>query len=278
MSTRDPHVPRSGRRPHAVRAAAARKSRRSSRSSERSCELAPRAVVTCARGSSDHAATYAKYLVETRTGLLASSAAPSVSSVYASRADLEDVLFLAISQSGASPDLLASAGRPETPARCVVALVNAEDSPLARVADHTVPLRAGAEDERRRNEVVHRLARRDRAPRRGAGPRTPNSCWRSRRRRTARARVAARLERRGRASAPGRAVSMSSAAGSDSASRRKPRSSSRRPAGCTPRRSVPPRCGTGRWRWCAAGFPVLVFAQHDETREASSAGARAERR
>ena len=62
-------------------------------------EFAPRAVVTCARGSSDHAATYAKYLIETRTGLLASSAAPSISSLYASKADLESVLFVAISQS-----------------------------------------------------------------------------------------------------------------------------------------------------------------------------------
>jgi hypothetical protein len=70
--------------------------------------LGPRAVVTCARGSSDHAATFAKYLVETRTGLLASSAAPSVSSIYESKHDLDRVLFIAISQSGASPDLLAT--------------------------------------------------------------------------------------------------------------------------------------------------------------------------
>ncbi|MBP7308989.1 MAG: hypothetical protein KA959_06680, partial [Polaromonas sp.] len=42
----------------------------------------PRAVITCARGSSDHAATFAKYLIETRAGILTSSAAPSISSVY----------------------------------------------------------------------------------------------------------------------------------------------------------------------------------------------------
>ena len=107
--------------------------------------MAPRAVVTCARGSSDHAATFAKYLVETRTGLLASSAAPSISSVYASKADLDGVLFIAISQSGASPDLLAAAGSARDAAALVVALVNAEDTPLARIAHHTVPLRAGVE-------------------------------------------------------------------------------------------------------------------------------------
>lgn len=108
-------------------------------------KFAPRAVVTCARGSSDHAATYARYLIETRTGLLASSAAPSVSSLYASKADLESVLFVAISQSGASPDLLTSASAARAAGALVVALVNVEDSPLARAAHHTIPLRAGAE-------------------------------------------------------------------------------------------------------------------------------------
>jgi glutamine---fructose-6-phosphate transaminase (isomerizing) len=108
-------------------------------------KLAPRAVVTCARGSSDHAATYARYLIETRTSLIASSAAPSVSSLYAVRSDLEGVLFLVISQSGASPDLLAAAAAARKAGALVLAFVNAEDTPLARVAHHTVPLHAGVE-------------------------------------------------------------------------------------------------------------------------------------
>ena len=106
---------------------------------------APRAVVTCARGSSDHAATYSRYLIETRTGLLASSASPSVSSLYATKADLESVLFLAISQSGASPDLLAAARAARDAGALVVALVNAEESPLACAANYSIPLRAGLE-------------------------------------------------------------------------------------------------------------------------------------
>ncbi|HWN06391.1 MAG TPA: SIS domain-containing protein [Steroidobacteraceae bacterium] len=109
-------------------------------------DYAPRAVVTCARGSSDHAATYARYLIETRTGLLASSAAPSVSSLYDAKADLRSVLFVAISQSGASPDLLAAVEAAKTAGALVVALVNDEDSPLARASSHTIPLRAGAEE------------------------------------------------------------------------------------------------------------------------------------
>jgi glucosamine--fructose-6-phosphate aminotransferase (isomerizing) len=106
---------------------------------------APRAVVTCARGSSDHAATYARYLIETRTGLLTSSASPSVSSLYAARTDLRSVVFLVISQSGASPDLLSAARAAKGEGALVVALVNAEGSPLARIAHHVIPLCAGAE-------------------------------------------------------------------------------------------------------------------------------------
>jgi glucosamine--fructose-6-phosphate aminotransferase (isomerizing) len=68
----------------------------------------PRALLTCARGSSDHAATFARYLIETRLGVLTSSAAPSVSSVYAATPQLSGTTVLAISQSGASPDLLAA--------------------------------------------------------------------------------------------------------------------------------------------------------------------------
>jgi glucosamine--fructose-6-phosphate aminotransferase (isomerizing) len=108
-------------------------------------ELAPRAVVTCARGSSDHAATFAKYLIETRAGVLTSSAAPSVSSVYAAKADLQGTLFLAVSQSGASPDLVATAAAARNAGSYVIALVNAEGSPLSQAAHLTLPLCAGSE-------------------------------------------------------------------------------------------------------------------------------------
>jgi len=105
----------------------------------------PRAVVTCARGSSDHAATYAKYLIETRTGVLTASAAPSVSSVYQSAQRLQDCLFIAISQSGRSPDLIASTRAAAASGAITLALVNAADSPLARAVHHCLPLHAGPE-------------------------------------------------------------------------------------------------------------------------------------
>jgi glutamine---fructose-6-phosphate transaminase (isomerizing) len=108
-------------------------------------EFCPRAVLTCARGSSDHAATYARYLIETRLGLLTSSASPSISSVYGVRQDLDGCLFMVLSQSGRSPDLLAAAAAAKNSGALVVALVNQEDSPLAAAADHVIQLRAGAE-------------------------------------------------------------------------------------------------------------------------------------
>ncbi|MEO8385810.1 MAG: SIS domain-containing protein [Betaproteobacteria bacterium] len=107
--------------------------------------LAPRVVITCARGSSDHAATFAKYLIETRTGVLTASAAPSVSSIYGIQQDLRQCLFLAISQSGRSPDLVATAVAAKSAGATVVALVNADNSPLADIADVLLPLCAGPE-------------------------------------------------------------------------------------------------------------------------------------
>lgn len=107
--------------------------------------LKPRAVVTCARGSSDHAATFAKYLIETRAGVLTASAAPSVSSVYEAVPDLRSTIVLAISQSGSSPDLVSFATRARAAGAGVVALVNVPDSPLAACADHVVPLCAAPE-------------------------------------------------------------------------------------------------------------------------------------
>jgi glucosamine--fructose-6-phosphate aminotransferase (isomerizing) len=108
-------------------------------------KLNPRAVITCARGSSDHAATYAKYLIETHAKVLTASAAPSVSSVYGVTQDVRGCLFLAISQSGRSPDLLASVASAKASGATVLALCNSGDSPLVAAADLVVELRAGPE-------------------------------------------------------------------------------------------------------------------------------------
>lgn len=105
----------------------------------------PLAMVTIGRGSSDHAATYARYLVETRLGILASSLSPSIFSVFKAPLSLANMLCLAISQSGRSPDLLAAAGAARDSGAVVVALVNDPCSPLAEIASTVVPLDAGPE-------------------------------------------------------------------------------------------------------------------------------------
>lgn len=129
----------------AVRTAASRNRAVLAELSARLRAQPPRVVVTCARGSSDHAATYAKYLIETRTGCIVASAAPSICSVYGTRMQWQGALFLAISQSGKSPDLLAAAQSARAGGAMVVSLVNAEDSPLAAASDYVLALSAGSE-------------------------------------------------------------------------------------------------------------------------------------
>lgn len=107
--------------------------------------LNPRIVATCARGSSDHAATFAKYLIETRASVLTASLAPSIASIYRAETMLRDALVLLISQSGASPDLLATAESAKRAGAFVLALVNEENSPLAGIAHDVLPLSAGEE-------------------------------------------------------------------------------------------------------------------------------------
>jgi glucosamine--fructose-6-phosphate aminotransferase (isomerizing) len=107
--------------------------------------LAPRTVITCARGSSDHAATYAKYLIETRTGVVTASAAPSVSSIYRISQNLRGCLFIALSQSGRSPDLLASVAAAKAAGATVLSLCNSPDAPLIAASDLVIQLRAGIE-------------------------------------------------------------------------------------------------------------------------------------
>ena len=105
----------------------------------------PAAVVTIGRGSSDHAATYARYLVETRLGILTSSLSPSIFSVFKAPLSLRNMLCLVISQSGQSPDLLAAAGAARESGAIVVALVNDPDSPLTEIASIVLPQGAGPE-------------------------------------------------------------------------------------------------------------------------------------
>lgn len=105
----------------------------------------PSLVMTCARGSSDHAATYAKYLIETHIGTPTLSMAPSINSVFAAHQNLNEVFFLVISQSGQSPDILSAAQAAKDRGAFVTSLVNDSTSPLAELSDVVIPLHAGPE-------------------------------------------------------------------------------------------------------------------------------------
>ena len=106
----------------------------------------PRLVVTCARGSSDHAATYGKYLIETTVGHLVASVGPSVASIYDTRImSLRDSLFIAVSQSGKSPDLLRLTEAARDAGAFVVGFVNDEAAPLNALCHRSLPLSAGPE-------------------------------------------------------------------------------------------------------------------------------------
>ena len=105
----------------------------------------PRFAVTCARGSSDSAAMFAKYLLEIRLGLVVASVGPSVRSIYGGRPQVADALFLAISQSGRSPDLIKLAEAAREGGALTVALTNDPASPLAERCEVVLPLHAGPE-------------------------------------------------------------------------------------------------------------------------------------
>jgi glucosamine--fructose-6-phosphate aminotransferase (isomerizing) len=105
----------------------------------------PPFAVTVARGSSDHAALYARYLFETILGLVTASAAPSAVTVYGARLACAGALAVAISQSGESPDLCATLRALKAGGARTLTLVNAPDSPLAAIGDDYQPLHAGTE-------------------------------------------------------------------------------------------------------------------------------------
>jgi glucosamine--fructose-6-phosphate aminotransferase (isomerizing) len=106
---------------------------------------APRLVVTCARGSSAHAATFAKHLIERHLGLPVMEAAPNIATVYRQKLRLEGELFLTISQSGRSDDLLETAAMAKAAGALTASLVNDTESPLARASDVVLPMAAGPE-------------------------------------------------------------------------------------------------------------------------------------
>jgi glucosamine--fructose-6-phosphate aminotransferase (isomerizing) len=108
-------------------------------------ERAPTHILLSARGSSDHAASYLKYLCEIRLGLPCCSMGPSVASIYGAQLRLNDTVLFSISQSGQSADLLSLQAEARRAGVLSIAITNQETSPLARNADICLALHAGVE-------------------------------------------------------------------------------------------------------------------------------------
>ncbi|EFO30053.1 SIS domain-containing protein [Roseibium sp. TrichSKD4] len=100
---------------------------------------------TVARGSSDHAATFFKYAVEIYLGKPVASIGPSVTSVYKKRVALDGACVLAISQSGASPDILSLVQDATEQGVSTIGLTNTKGSPLAGVCTNAIDIAAGPE-------------------------------------------------------------------------------------------------------------------------------------
>ncbi|MCC8247824.1 SIS domain-containing protein [Saccharothrix luteola] len=108
-------------------------------------ERRPRFVLLAARGSSDHAALYAKYLTEVLLELPAGLVSPSTTTLYGAQPDLRDVLLVAVSQSGGSPDLLEVTESARARGALTVAVTNTSSSPLNGAAELAVDVGAGVE-------------------------------------------------------------------------------------------------------------------------------------
>jgi glucosamine--fructose-6-phosphate aminotransferase (isomerizing) len=105
----------------------------------------PGLIVTVARGSSDHAATYLKYAVELLAGVPVASVGPSVASVYGRPLRLQGAACVGISQSGRSPDIVEMMRAAGAGGALTVAITNFADSPMALASAHCLPLLAGVE-------------------------------------------------------------------------------------------------------------------------------------
>ncbi|MBW1597124.1 SIS domain-containing protein [Streptomyces sp. JJ38] len=113
---------------------------------ERIAARAPRFVLLTARGTSDNAALYAKYLLEVLLGKPCGLTSMSTTTAYGARPDLTDCLVITVSQSGGSPDLVASTRAAREAGAITLAVTNNADSPLAEVSEFHIDVLAGPEE------------------------------------------------------------------------------------------------------------------------------------
>ncbi|WP_338637177.1 SIS domain-containing protein [Spirobacillus cienkowskii] len=105
----------------------------------------PSFVATIARGSSDHAALFAKYAIESQLGIVTTTIAPSIHTIYKTKINYKNSLVIGISQSGKSPDLVESMAYAKKSGALTVALINENNSPLEKECEYCIPLLAQKE-------------------------------------------------------------------------------------------------------------------------------------
>jgi glucosamine--fructose-6-phosphate aminotransferase (isomerizing) len=104
-----------------------------------------RRVLFAARGTSDNAAIYGRYLLETQAGVLGGLVSPSVATHYRARLDLTDAVVVSVSQSGATSEIVETQEWARSCGAATVAVTNVEGSPLATAADLALVTQAGPE-------------------------------------------------------------------------------------------------------------------------------------
>ena len=102
-------------------------------------------ILILARGTSDNAAHFLKYLIETQIGLPVGLTSPSSVTIYDAKLVYANTLIVAISQSGQSPDLVKFATAARASNAYIISITNDENSPLATIAHNHLPLLAGPE-------------------------------------------------------------------------------------------------------------------------------------
>jgi glucosamine--fructose-6-phosphate aminotransferase (isomerizing) len=105
----------------------------------------PSLVYVAARGTSDHAGTYGKYLLAANCHLPVALATPSLFTMYRLPPRLEEALVVGISQSGHSPDIVEVVAEGRRQGAMTLGITNNAESPLAQVAEHCLPVHAGEE-------------------------------------------------------------------------------------------------------------------------------------
>lgn len=134
-----------GQQPEVIERTIRRESKKITSFAEKLQRMRPRLIVLVARGSSDNAALFGRYLLEMTTGIPVSMAAPAIHTLYKTRMDLKDALVIGISQSGEGVDINMVL---ESSRRCgamTLAITNEAGSTMAKIADETFLIHAGRE-------------------------------------------------------------------------------------------------------------------------------------